>query len=640
MLALVLLPLGLSAQAFAETSDPPLGLSAQVRPLSQVQRIVVQAVDKSALLAEDAQWEQLGLPPRYAVPMASDYTPQNAGTWEPLNSGERLWRLRVFSEGATSLNLGFGRYLMPAGGRLFVYSPDGSSVRGPFTDEDNEAHGELWTPVVPGDEAVIELSVPARMIPFMEIRLTSINRGYKGFFVPKADKSGSCNVDVVCPQGDDWRDEIRSVGVISTGGSTFCSGFLVNNTAEDLTPYFMTANHCGINAGNAPSLVVYGNYETSTCGGWPDGSLSQIQTGSIFRAARSASDFTVVELDDAPNPAHDVHWTGWDNSDADPVSATALHHPSTDEKRISFEYDPLETTTYLGTSVPGNGTHLRVVDWDLGTTEPGSSGSGLWNQDHRLVGQLHGGQAACGNDESDWYGRFSVSWDAGGSPSTQLKDWLDPGNTGAVTLDGIDQCPQPDVAFTADPNPGVAGDPVEFTSTVSGGLPPYSYEWDVDDDGLVDYTTPDVTHVYPGSFNGIVKLTVTDSFPCTAALIHQLAVCPAGEDCSCTDNDGDGYGDPDTGYCLFSGLDCSDTNYNMNPGRGEDCGNGIDDDCDGNTDNADSECGYSGTANAEASVHGPNSLKGSGLLNELALLFVPVVAIGLMILLRRKSRIS
>ena len=43
---------------------------------------------------------------------------------------------------------------------------------------------------------------------------------------------------------------MRSVGVISTGGSTFCTGSLLNNTAADRRMYFITANHCGITSAN------------------------------------------------------------------------------------------------------------------------------------------------------------------------------------------------------------------------------------------------------------------------------------------------------------------------------------------------------------------------------------------------------
>jgi len=622
-------PAGLPAATAAE-ADKPLSFSSSVQPLTTVSQVVTPGVDRSALLAEDAQRELEGLAPRYALPLAADYTVRNSGTWELLKSGERLWRLRLRSEGASSLNFGFSRYRMPAGGSLLVYSPDGLTVRGPFTDADNEAHGELWTPVIPGEEAVLEVTVPEAMLPYLELRLTSINHGYRGFRLPGGDKSGSCNVDVVCPEGDDWRDEIRSAAVISTGGGLFCSGFLVNNAAEDLKPYFMTANHCGITAANAASLVVYWNYETGTCGGTPDGSLGQFQTGSYFRATRAQSDFTLVELDDDPNPAFNVHWSGWDNRGVDPTSATAIHHPDTDEKRISFEYDPLSTTSYLTTAVPGDGTHLRVTDWDLGTTEPGSSGSGLWNRDHRIVGQLHGGQAACGNDSSDWYGRFSVSWNAGTTSATRLSDWLDPGNTGAQILDGRDQCPRPEVDFTVNPNPGVVGEPVAFTSSVSGGMPPYDYEWHVDGDGTADCVTPDCTYVYPAYYSGNARLTVTDSFPCAAARTRHLAVCPEGEDCTCPDNDGDGYGSPASPYCPQPELDCHDADAGVNPGRAENCSNGIDDDCDNLIDSADPQCAqpaWSAAAPADASSLEGKARSGSGMFNHLGLIMLTIGAL-------------
>ena len=96
----------------------------------------------------------------------------------------------------------------------------------------------------------------------------------------------------------------------------------------------------------------------------------------------------------------------------------------------------LRSPLTLGPSVPGDGTHVRITDWDLGTTEPGSSGSPLFDQNHRIIGQLHGGYAACGNDDSDWYGRFFTSWTGGGSPTNRLSDWLDPISTGQPALDG------------------------------------------------------------------------------------------------------------------------------------------------------------------------------------------------------------
>jgi len=425
------------------------GIARGASPLDDVAVLRMAPVDNAALLAEDARNAGPGIPVRFALPLPVHVTPDSEGSWEPLAGDRMLWRLRVRSPDAVSLNLGFSRYFLPAGGSLILYSPDHKHLRGPFTDHDNEIHGELWTPIVPGDEVVIEIQLPAARWHELELVLSAVNHGYREF--GRAAKSGACNVDVVCPEGDGWRDEIRSVAVISTGGSTFCTGFMVNNTALDLAPYFMTAAHCGITSGNAASLVVYWNYENSTCrppgsaesGGPGDGSLTQYQTGSYFRAAYGPSDFTLVELDDSVNPAFNVHWAGWDATGADASSAVAIHHPGTDEKRISFENDPTTTTSYGGTAVPGDGTHVRVTDWDLGTTEPGSSGSPLFNQDHRIIGQLHGGGAACGNDLSDWYGGMATSWTGGGTAVTRLYDWLDPTASGTLVLDGLDMSPGP-----------------------------------------------------------------------------------------------------------------------------------------------------------------------------------------------------
>jgi hypothetical protein len=55
-----------------------------------------------------------------------------------------------------------------------------------------------------------------------------------------------------------------------------------------------------------------------------------------------------------------------------------------------------------------------------------------------VVGELHGGDAACSNDRPDWYGRLSYAWDEGVTDSTRLSTWLDPLGTGAVTLDLFD----------------------------------------------------------------------------------------------------------------------------------------------------------------------------------------------------------
>ena len=426
--------------SYAQEGLPPVQKG---QPLDQVEVLKLPPVDVQKLQQEDAQREGPGIPPRFAQAVTVSVSPDTHGTWETLEGDLLLWRLRIISSGALSLNLGFTRYIMPAGGALLVYTADYNRVIGPFTAADNESHGQLWTPLVPGDDIVVELTIPAAGRSELQLELTSVNHGYED--INKAEKSGSCNVDVICSQGDSWRAEIRSVARYTIAGIYLCTGALVNNTAQDGTPYFLTANHCSSNwPTDAASMVFYWNYEKSICrvpgsveSGQPgNGSLSQSQSGAILKANYPATDVTLVTLDDAPNPAFNVYWAGWDRTGANASSAVAIHHPAGHEKRISFENQPTTVTSYLDPAVPGNNTHIRVADWDLGTTEGGSSGSPLFDQNRRIIGQLHGGTAACGNDLSDWYGRFSMSWTGGGTAQSRLNTWLDPAGTGAAVLNG------------------------------------------------------------------------------------------------------------------------------------------------------------------------------------------------------------
>ena len=402
-----------------------------VLDVSAIDHMAVPTVNVEDELWEDDQREQDGLPPRFAVPFEGSTSLADRGNWENLGDGNHLWRLRISSPGALSLNLGFSRFVLPETASLLIYSADENYVLRPFTQNDNSPHGELWTPVVLADDIVVELTVSEKAMERVELIIGSVNVGYRGFG-ENHDRSGSCNNDVVCPEGDPWRSEIPSSGVYTVNGTWYCSGAMINNTAQDGTPYFLTANHCGVSTGNDQGVVIYWNFESPNCGDQCCGSLSQFNSGVIHRVSYSASDFTLVELEEPLNPAHAVTYSGWDRSSGDQNSAVAIHHPSTDEKAISFENDPTTTTSYLNNSVPGDGTHIRVTDWDDGTTEPGSSGSPLYSPDHKIIGQLHGGYASCSSQTSDWYGRLSVSWTNG------LSTYLDPLGSGAMTLDTWD----------------------------------------------------------------------------------------------------------------------------------------------------------------------------------------------------------
>ncbi|MBE0536045.1 MAG: trypsin-like peptidase domain-containing protein [Phycisphaerae bacterium] len=436
----------------ADNPRMPLASQRRVQAFDRVEQFAPWPPDMEEVRRQDRQ--RGGGPHRFAVRRPVDITPDNYGTWERLEDGTLLWRLQVTSPEAVSLNLGFSEFFMPPSARCFVYSVDGRSTLGPFTQAHHRPHGRLFTPILATDDVVIELSVNETEAAQVRLRLEAINHGYRDIEPPLKDyadgASGACNVNVACTEGDPWRDQIRAVAMYQISGSLgsiTCTGTLVNNTAEDGKPYFLTGYHCfdevdGLSdctiagaSAIAASLIVYWKYQAGTCSG-TSGSMKLYQAGGAYRAGYCDSDFALLELDAAPVSAADVFFAGWDRGSAAPGSAVAIHHPSGDIKKISVEQHPLTVTSFGEKSSPGDGTHLRVADWDVGTTESGSSGCPLFNPAGRLVGQLHGGDAACTNNLPDWFGRFYKSWSGGGTAATRLRDWLDPRNSGVSALDG------------------------------------------------------------------------------------------------------------------------------------------------------------------------------------------------------------
>jgi lysyl endopeptidase len=433
-----LLLLMVPSAVLARQGAPPISRRQVVRPLNTVALVALSAVDTKALVSEDTQTTAPG-PLPYAIPVTVNITPQTHGTWEQLPDGSRLWRLRLAAPGATDLNVGFSRFWLPPQATLYVSSEAEDYYEGPYTERDHKPHGQLWLPVVPGDHAVIELFIPATSMAEPEITLSQVGMGYRDLFRRQPHvKQGSCNTDIICPAGDPWHDQSRSVGLYSINGFLACTGTLIMDVPGSFRPFFLTAHHCGLNTDNAASVVVYWNFESPVCGELGGGSLADNQTGATFRASNADVDFALLELDDMPDATFGVFYSGWDRSGATPQGSVTIHHPGGDEKAISFNDDPLTTgDNCIGPS--GQQTHWYVDNWEEGTTEPGSSGAGLWAPSTKqLVGFLSGGFATCSTHGYDCYGKFAVAWDLGMSASQRLRDWLDPDAQGVLSVEGMD----------------------------------------------------------------------------------------------------------------------------------------------------------------------------------------------------------
>jgi hypothetical protein len=185
-------------------------------------------------------------------------------------------------------------------------------------------------------------------------------------------------------------------------------------------------------------MVLYFNYESPTCNG-PDGDDTQTLTGTNLLATTYRLDFSLVELSESPPLSYEPYYAGWDIREEGAEQVVSIHHPQGDVKKFSRYNKKVETGDFTYLYDYDDNTHWYIDDWSLGITEGGSSGSPLFNEEHRIVGDLTGGSAVSNCTSSDaYYAKLSHSWDDYSNASTQLKHWLDPDSTGLTFIDGFD----------------------------------------------------------------------------------------------------------------------------------------------------------------------------------------------------------
>lgn len=451
--------------------------------------------DLAVLFAEDEANASLGLPERMGVSLKSDYTTENSGQWETLND-RRIWKLQIEVPGAVGLGLYFNRFNLPQGAEMYVYSSDGKHILGAFTAQNNHSSGLFAIEVVKGEKIVIEYAQPSQLGNESSFEISEVLYVYTPMLFPgdvplNQKDAGFCQVNTACSEGDLWRDQVKSVVkiMIKSGfNSYWCSGALLNTTANDYEPYILTADHCAKNnSGQYASVddvqqwIFYFQYETEDCSGMlmPE---TKTLTGAIKVASSTpletnGSDFYLVLLNTTIPANYEPYYSGWDISGIPSPSGVSIHHPSGDVKKISTYTEPLINDQWG--SNPD--THFRVV-WSEtanghGTTEGGSSGAPIYNSNRRIVGQLTGGESGC-NDLTgpDYYGKMSFSWKSNGtSDSLKLAPWLDPLNIGVVSLDGAYNDKLVLSRFRADTNVVVVGNSLEFNDFSSGN--PFSWRW-------------------------------------------------------------------------------------------------------------------------------------------------------------------
>lgn len=410
----------------------------------------IPAIDISPLIAADKANKNSDIPFRFGKSIDLNYT-LNDGKWLKLDS-TKVWSLKIISPNAYSLNFIFSELYLPKGSELYIYNEDGTMVYGPVTEIENQSSKNFLTDIIQGESATIQLTVPISSNEEPALTIQKLIHGYKDLFSTTKSgygESGNCTQDVACyPSWNEESDGI--VQILLSSGDEICSGSLLNNTVQDYKPYVLTAFHC-IDIGDLNFHTIYEQngiledfeierthnwlvrfrFRHTTCGG---STFANVLTynGTNFRSAWVQTDFALVELqvniiDDSYSVGQKV-WLGWDHSGNTPTNGTSIHHPSGDVAKISFENNSLVVTNYNGIN---DTPHWKVTKWDNGVTEKGSSGAPLFDQNKKVIGQLHGGSSSCSNpDGSDYFGGFYRSWTGGGTNTTRLSNWLQPTGTG------------------------------------------------------------------------------------------------------------------------------------------------------------------------------------------------------------------
>ncbi len=417
-------------------------------------------VNAAALLAEDERDAALGLPFRFGVKKTADISLQRDGS-RLAGIGQTIIRYRIRASGAFSVNLLFDQFRLATGAEFTLYNADSTFLVGPITAAQNSPTNQCWSDLLPGSEVILELREPSGAATPSVVHVSGVVHGYKNTFPSATTKvfgaAADCQKNVTCYPT--YQTEADGVAMILLAdGTRWCTGSLVNSINQQFRSFFLSAFHCidlnnngvleSAESGAIQNWLFRFGYQSPGCSPSAEDADYVTVGGADLRAARNESDFLLLELRQQLTSAINPTYLGWDRSTTLPSSMVGIHHPSGDVKKISFATGTATLTDYVN---PVGTTHLQVQWGEFGVTEPGSSGSPISNANRRIVGQLHGGPSYCGAplaNRYDLYGRLATSWNGGSSPSTRLRDWLDPSNlfttaasakpllTGPATLTG------------------------------------------------------------------------------------------------------------------------------------------------------------------------------------------------------------
>ncbi|MFZ4548546.1 MAG: T9SS type A sorting domain-containing protein [Bacteroidales bacterium] len=462
---------------------------------SVLPKMQVVPPDMLKLTEQDIADARLEKAYRVGTELPVSVTMENAGQWDFLPNGGRIWRLTLQCKDALGIGLNFKAMQLPAGSDLFVYTSDHTSILGAYTSNEVLKNNTFTTRPVYGDEITLEYFEAETVGQKAAIEISGLVYMYRNFDKPVTTNSSTlaadtCEVNINCTEGLNWQEQKQGVVKIysKVGQSYFwCTGTLLNNTRQDFANLLLTAAHCSKSSGvpatadDMSQWIFYFNYEAPTCITSAASNLTVLGAEKLAASDNPndvGSDFLLLKLLTEIPSQYRPYYCGWDANNDISTSGVCIHHPNGQVKKISTYTAPPTSSTWESTP----NTHW-VVKWAAtssgytGVTERGSSGSALFDNEGLVIGSLTGGESGCSDKSGlDKYGKVQFSWQSNGSSaSQQLKPWLDPTNTGKTKMPGSFNENYTHANFSASSEVVPVGGSLNFQDLSSGH--PTSWHW-------------------------------------------------------------------------------------------------------------------------------------------------------------------
>jgi PKD repeat protein len=507
--------LALSCSLTAQVSEgglPPSYKLQGAKSTASIATHTIPELDTAQLMEYN---RENNLPLRYGVINEVNLDLRSEASVTVMPDGGTIWQYRINSPYGKSVQVIFKTYFIPEKAELYLYDENYENIAGAYTVSNMTGDLTFVTADFPGNHVIIEYYEPADVKFKGQLIIGWIGQSYIDVFENKSrnvDANGY--IPVNCDEGIEFQDQKHSVCKYSFNDNTYsylCSGALINNTRNDGTPYFLTANHCVNTQQEASTVVAYFNYEDASCS-YIVPYTSQTLTGATLMTTGKSSDYTLLEFNNPVPSSYQPYFAGWDISESAPLNSVCIHHPNGEKKKIAVDNDPAVSydksiTWEDGTITPAN-SHWQV-DFDEGVTYSGSSGGPLFDQNKNIVGQLHGGNA------TDYFGKLGYSWLQPNITLATLQSFLDPDNSGATFHRGYYPADNlPDPQFVSDFTSVCINSPVLIKGF--SAFEPLTWEWSFLPGKIEYYNGTDATSKSPfvafkmsGTYD--ITLTVTNS---------------------------------------------------------------------------------------------------------------------------------